>query len=79
MPSVRTSDIYLCQLATIVVFLIAEKLFFYVNHFLGYAVIVGSAAVVVAAFFSGVLSRRRLLPYSVALSIGALIFIAKWS
>jgi hypothetical protein len=77
---VPTRDIFLCQAAVIIVFLVAERIGYLANSMLVGLGILGIATVGSAYLGHRLLDRRRgtLNAYSVALAIGTAIFWLKW-
>jgi len=77
---VPTRDLFLCQAALIVVFILAERLGYELHH-----MIVGLTAMLVATAVAAVLGHQTLErragavnAYSVAMAFGTLIFWLKW-
>jgi hypothetical protein len=77
---VPTRDLFLCQAAVIVVFILAENLAYQVHNMaVGLTIMIVAAAA--AAFLGHHMLQRRagaVNAYSVAMALGALIFWLKW-
>lgn len=75
-----TRDIFLCQAATIVIFVVAERLA-YVAHVMSLGLAILAIAACAAAYLGHRLINRRagaVNAYSVALAIGLVIYWFKW-
>lgn len=79
MPNIKTSDIYVCQAFVIVIFLLSDKVFYYVSHVLGYSIMICITAACGILMFSKFVPRNRVTPYLIASSLGTLIFLIKWA
>lgn len=75
-----TRDIFLCQVVVIIVFFAAERLG-YVAHMMSVGLAIMAVAIFAAAYFGHRLINRRagaVNAYSVALTIGLVIYWFKW-